>query len=199
MPDEGGDVVAHRLEGQRAVHVPGAAVSLQVDRYHPALAGQRRQDRGGRLARGVAAVQQDKRLARAVLVVVQGNAVHVRVAHRITDEPTVGAGDPASRWMMSWRDTPSANRRLAVWYVGLSSSRHSSSITPYAASTNSSLVRPGGGVHAPNSSATRRGRSAGSARFSGACCSGIGSANIRRPTLSDSQETSAALVATPAG
>src|SRR2546429_5742523 len=36
---------------------------------------------------------------------------------------SVGAGDPASRWMTSCRDRPSANRRLAVWYVGLSSSR----------------------------------------------------------------------------
>src|SRR2546429_9415437 len=69
---------------------------------------------------------------------------------------SVGAGDPASRWMTSCRDRPSANRRLAVWYVGLSSSRQSSSTTWYAASTNSSLVRPGGGVHPPNSSATRR-------------------------------------------
>src|ERR1700759_4819250 len=101
MPDEGGDVVARRLEGQRAVHVRGAAMSLQVDRYPPAPAGQRRQDRGGRLARGVAAVQQDERLPRAVLLVVQGNAVHVRVANRVTDEPTVGAGDPPSRWMTS--------------------------------------------------------------------------------------------------
>src|SRR6266513_2648041 len=143
MPDEGGDVVAHRLEGQRAVHVRGAAV------------------------------QQDERLARAALLVVQGDAVHVGVAHRITDEPTVGAGDPASRWMTSWRDRPSANRRLAVWYVGLSSSRHSSSTTRYAASTNSSLVRPGGGVHSPNFSATRRWRSAGSDRSSGVCSSGI--------------------------
>src|SRR5258705_9863849 len=88
--------------------------------------------------------------------VVHPDAVHVGVAHRMTDEPTVGAGDPASRWMTSCRDRPSANRRLAVWYVGLSSSRHSSSTTWYAASTNSSLVRPGGGVHSPNSSATRR-------------------------------------------
>ena len=99
--------------------------------------------------------------------------------------------------MTSCRDMPSANRRLAVWYVGLSSSRHSSSITRYAASTNSSLVMPDGGVHSPNSSATRRWRSAGSARSSGVCSSGIGSANIRRPTLSDSQDTSAALVARP--
>ena len=84
VPDEGGDVVAQRLEAHRAVHVRGAAVALQVDRYHPAPAGQHRQDRGVRLARGVAAVQQDERLARAVLFVVQGDAVDVGVAHRVT-------------------------------------------------------------------------------------------------------------------
>jgi hypothetical protein len=84
VPDERGDVVAHRLEAQRAVHVRGAAVPLQVDRDHPAPAGQPRQDRGEHLAGAVSAVQQDERLARAVLFVVQGYAVDIGVAHRVT-------------------------------------------------------------------------------------------------------------------
>jgi len=84
VPDQRGDVVAHRLEAQRAVHVRGTAVPLQVDRDHPAPAGQQRQDRGEHLAGAVPAVQQDERLARAVLFVLKGDAVHVGVAHDVT-------------------------------------------------------------------------------------------------------------------
>jgi len=84
VPDERGDVVAHRLEAQRAVHVRGAAVPLQVDRDHPAAAGQQRHDRGEHLAAAVPAVQQDEWLAGAVLFVVQADAVHLGVAHGVT-------------------------------------------------------------------------------------------------------------------
>jgi len=84
VPDEPGDVIAHRLEAHRPIDVRGAAVRLQVDRDHPAALGQHRQDRGVHLARAEPAVQQDERPARAVLFVVQGYAVDVGVTHRVT-------------------------------------------------------------------------------------------------------------------
>ena len=55
----------------------------------------------------------------------------------------------------------SANMRLAAWYAGLSPSCQMSSTTRYAASMNSSLVSPDGGVHALNSSARSEERRVG--------------------------------------
>jgi hypothetical protein len=84
MLDQGGDVVGHRLGAQRAVDVRGAAVALQVDGDDAPAGGQRGHDRLEHRAGAEAAVQQHERLAGAVLLVVQGQAVDVGVAHVVS-------------------------------------------------------------------------------------------------------------------
>ena len=56
-------------------------MATQVDRDDPSPCRQRGQDGGEQLARAEAAVQQDQRLAGAVLLVVQGQSVGVGEWH----------------------------------------------------------------------------------------------------------------------
>jgi hypothetical protein len=82
VADQGGDIVGHRLEPERAVDVGGTAVRLQVSGDDPAAASQLVQDRAERVAGAEPAVEHDQRLAAVpVLLVIEGQAVHVCIAH----------------------------------------------------------------------------------------------------------------------
>jgi hypothetical protein len=76
-------VVGHRLGPERSVDVRRVAVALELDGDHAPAGRKRRQHRRPQLGRAEAAVQQHERFAGAVLLVVQGQPVHVRVAHLV--------------------------------------------------------------------------------------------------------------------
>ena len=60
MPDQGGDVIRHQLEAQRAADICGASMCLQIDGDDPAVRSQRRKDRAEHFNGADAAVQQNK-------------------------------------------------------------------------------------------------------------------------------------------
>jgi hypothetical protein len=96
MVEQGDHVRGEPLDGQRAVHVGGVAVRLQLDRDHPAGLRQMRQHRRERRADGgERAVDQHDRAARAgaVLFVVHLQAVDRCVAHD---------GDPFAEAESGW-------------------------------------------------------------------------------------------------
>ncbi len=80
MLDQGGDVVGHGLQAQRAVDVGSASVGLQVHRDHLPSLGERREGLGEHVGRAHSAVQQDQRLSRAVDLIVELEAVDRGVA-----------------------------------------------------------------------------------------------------------------------
>jgi hypothetical protein len=99
--DKRGDVVGHETEIERPVDVRGSAVPLQVDRDDLVVVGKSGQDRAEHFAGSEPAVQQDHRPSGPTRLVVEVDAVDVRVL-----PGTGGVGAPnrwRSRYSSSWR------------------------------------------------------------------------------------------------
>src|SRR5690606_26302316 len=79
VPDQGGDVVRHRLRPDGTVDVGCPAVALQVHRDQPAAGGERGEVGPEHLDGAKAPVQEDERPAGAAVLVVEPDAVHRRV------------------------------------------------------------------------------------------------------------------------
>ena len=83
--DECRDVARHELNAQRSIDVGRPAVPLQIDADDLPALGECREVRAEHIDRAEPAVQQDQRPARPVDLVVELDAIHVRIAHcRIT-------------------------------------------------------------------------------------------------------------------
>jgi hypothetical protein len=82
VPDQGGDVVGHGLETHRPVDGRRPAVRLKVYADDLAAGSQRRHGRAEHLGRPEAAMEQDQRLAGAVDLVAELDAVHRRQRRR---------------------------------------------------------------------------------------------------------------------
>ena len=79
--EEGRHVGGHVPVGERPADVAGAAVALELDRYHLEVAGERGQQAGeAALDRPERAVEQDQRVPVAVAFAVQLQRAHVDVA-----------------------------------------------------------------------------------------------------------------------
>jgi hypothetical protein len=77
MFDQGGDVVAHGFELERSVSIGSAAMALELDRDHLAMAG-KRLDQRCHLANGhETAMQKDQRVTLAVYFVIELHSVHL--------------------------------------------------------------------------------------------------------------------------
>ena len=80
MRDERRDIVGHQRGAERSIDVSRPAVALEVDADDLPSPGERGEIGAEHLDRAEPAVQQDERPARSMDLVVELDAVHVRVA-----------------------------------------------------------------------------------------------------------------------
>src|SRR5437764_12178373 len=79
MIDQRGNVISHELDVDGAIDVSGAAVALQVDGDHLMALRELRKNGPEHFARPQSAVQEDHRTSSAMSLVIEVEAVNLRV------------------------------------------------------------------------------------------------------------------------